>query len=113
MALVHYYLQEETDVNPKSTAGGSVCTKKYLSGRTVSAATFQREFELEDVLDYVKTGIGSIIEDEVTQRFDSEELKVKIPFVKLVSWCSERDQPSPATFRRDRNHKWKCSQANP
>ncbi len=36
----------------------------------------QREFELEDVLDYVKTGIASIIEDEVTQRFDSEELKV-------------------------------------
>jgi len=42
----------------------------------VSASTFQREFELDDVLEYVKTGIGSIIEDEVTQRFDSEELKV-------------------------------------
>lgn len=50
--------------------------KTYLRGKTVSASTFQREFELEDVLDYVKTGIGSIIEDEVTQRFDSEELKV-------------------------------------
>jgi hypothetical protein len=47
-----------------------------LHGKTVSASTFQREFELEDVLDYVKTGIASIIEDEVTQRFDSEELKV-------------------------------------
>jgi hypothetical protein len=44
----------------------------------VSASTFQREFDLDDVLEYVKTGIGSIIEDEVTQRFDSEELKVSL-----------------------------------
>ena len=28
-----------------------------------------------DVLDYVKTGMASIIEDEVTQRFVAEELK--------------------------------------
>ena len=53
-----------------------VHSKGYLAGRSVSASTFQREFELDDVLEYVKTGIGSIIEDEVTQRFDSEELKV-------------------------------------
>lgn len=33
------------------------------------------KFELHDVFDYVKTGIGSIIEDEVTQRFVAEELK--------------------------------------
>ena len=57
--------------------------KTYLSGKTVSASTFQREFELEDVLDYVKTGIGSIIEDEVTQRFDSEELKVRPKYVPM------------------------------
>lgn len=63
---------EETSAQVAVTSS----TKKYLSGKTVSASTFQREFELEDVLDYVKTGIGSIIEDEVTQRFDSEELKV-------------------------------------
>lgn len=50
-------------------------TAKILAGRDVSASTFQREFELDDVLDYVKTGIASIIEDEVTQRFVSEELK--------------------------------------
>jgi len=50
--------------------------KGYLAGKAVSASTFQREFELDDVLEYVKTGIGSIIEDEVTQRFNSEELKV-------------------------------------
>ena len=43
----------------------------------MSAATFQREFHLDSVFDYVKTGIGSIIEDEVTQRFVAEELKVR------------------------------------
>lgn len=42
----------------------------------MSAATFHREFHLDSVLDYVKTGIGSIIEDEVTGRFVAEELKV-------------------------------------
>ena len=34
------------------------------------------EFELEDILNYVKTRIASVIEDEVTQRFVAEELKV-------------------------------------
>ena len=43
---------------------------------TMSAATLQQEFQLDSVFDYVKTGIGSIIEDEVTQRFVAEELKV-------------------------------------
>ena len=61
----------------------TVTKKGYLFGKTVSASTFQREFELEDVLDYVKTGIGSIIEDEVTQRFDSEELKVIFTIKKI------------------------------
>ena len=32
-------------------------------------------FDCRDVLDYVKTGMASIIEDEVTQRFVAEELK--------------------------------------
>ena len=36
----------------------------------------ERDFELEDILDYIKTGIASVIEDEVTQRFVAEELKV-------------------------------------
>jgi len=40
-----------------------------------SLGTLEREFQLGDVLDYVKTGIASIIEDEVTQRFVAEELK--------------------------------------
>eukprot|EP00092_Neocalanus_flemingeri_P018718 GFUD01020273.1.p1 GENE.GFUD01020273.1~~GFUD01020273.1.p1 ORF type:complete len:567 (-),score=108.27 GFUD01020273.1:358-2058(-) len=49
--------------------------EKILGGKVVSAATFQRDFDLSDVLDYVKTGVACIIEDEVTQRFEAEELK--------------------------------------
>lgn len=49
--------------------------EKMLARKVVSAATFQREFDLSDVLDYVKTGVASIIEDEVTQRFEAEDLK--------------------------------------
>lgn len=49
-----------------------------MAGKKVSAATLQREFELDDILDYIKTGIASVIEDEVTQRFVAEELKVWI-----------------------------------
>jgi len=48
---------------------------RLLGGKKVSAATFQREFQLSDVLEYVKTGVASIIEDEVTQRFEGEELR--------------------------------------
>jgi len=32
------------------------------------------------VLDYVKTGVEAIIEDQVTSRFEAEELKVKISY---------------------------------
>lgn len=39
--------------------------------------SFRREFEMGDVLDYIKCGIATIIEDEVTQRFVAQELKVK------------------------------------
>lgn len=38
--------------------------------------TPKREFELSDVLDYIKTGVEAIIEDQVTSRFEAEELKV-------------------------------------
>jgi len=48
---------------------------KILARKQVSAATFQRDFDLSDVLDYIKTGVACIIEDEVTQRFEAEELK--------------------------------------
>jgi glycerol-3-phosphate O-acyltransferase 3/4 len=44
--------------------------------RRRSFNTFNREFELSDCLDYVKAGVEAIIEDQVTMRFETEELKV-------------------------------------
>ena len=82
--------RQATDVvsNPDSAVAppeseDELLTAKILAGRDVSASTFQREFELDDVLDYVKTGIASIIEDEVTQRFVSEELKVPLLHLQI------------------------------
>ncbi|XP_050421418.1 glycerol-3-phosphate acyltransferase 3 [Adelges cooleyi] len=48
---------------------------KQILQRTRSFNTLKREFELADVLDYVKTGVEAIIEDQVTSRFEAEELK--------------------------------------
>ncbi len=36
----------------------------------------EREFELGDCFDFIHAGIEAIIEDDVTQRFVAEELKV-------------------------------------
>ena len=60
---------EMGDMSPNTMA------VRRLVDKELSAATFQREFQLSDVLDYVKTGVASIIEDEVTQRFEGEELR--------------------------------------
>ena len=65
--------EEEAEKAPVK-ANDSV-TERLIQGRAVSAASFQREFELCDVFDYVRSGVASIIEDEVTQRFEAEELK--------------------------------------
>jgi len=62
-------------VDSADTGDSSTGVEKILARKVVSAATFQREFDLSDVLDYVKTGVACIIEDEVTQRFEAEELK--------------------------------------
>lgn len=61
---------EEEDDNSNHTLLSSKDPKK------MSASTFQHEFQLDAIFDYVKTGVGSIIEDEVTQRFVAEELKM-------------------------------------
>ena len=66
--------EEEETVDVSEKANDSV-TERLIQGRAVSAASFQREFELSDVFDYVRSGVASIIEDEVTQRFEAEELK--------------------------------------
>ena len=59
------------------------CHQKLYSGNSNSGAYFdlsRSEADAtvthhRDVLDYVKTGMASIIEDEVTSRFVAEELK--------------------------------------
>ena len=66
---------EEEDDNSNHTLLSSKDPKK------MSASTFQHEFQLDAIFDYVKTGVGSIIEDEVTQRFVAEELKVNTIFL--------------------------------
>lgn len=48
----------------------------------------KREFELADVLDYIKTGVEAIIEDQVTSRFEAQELKVRfLFFTKYFNVC--------------------------
>ena len=55
---------------------GDISVKtKNINNKVVSIATIKPDFELGDVLDYLKTGIACIIEDEVTSRFVQEELK--------------------------------------
>ena len=56
-----------------------------------------REFGMDDVFDYIKTGIGSIIEDEVTQRFVAEELKVSEE--KIISKPANREKRHVPDFR--------------
>ena len=66
----------EEDQDTHSTKELMNSEKSALSCNDPSGDSFQREFELDDVYPYIKTGIASIIEDEVTQRFVAEELKV-------------------------------------
>jgi glycerol-3-phosphate O-acyltransferase 3/4 len=44
--------------------------------RRRSFETLKREFELSDCLNFVKAGVEAIIEDQVTLRFEAEELRV-------------------------------------
>lgn len=44
--------------------------------RRRSFETLRSDFELSDCLDFVKVGVEAIIEDQVTLRFETEELKV-------------------------------------
>lgn len=44
--------------------------------RNRSYNTLKHEFKLGDCLDYINAGIEAVIEDEVTQRFIAEDIKV-------------------------------------
>ena len=67
-------MDEEPDINVVQES--LPVEKNGLFTQDFSLDSLQREFELDDVYPYIKTGIASIIEDEVTQRFVAEELKV-------------------------------------
>ena len=69
--------------------------KSALSRNDLSGDSFQREFELDDVYPYIKTGIASIIEDEVTQRFVAEELKV---FSIIIRKLNRLNRPSARLY---------------
>ncbi|XP_032233236.1 glycerol-3-phosphate acyltransferase 3 [Nematostella vectensis] len=43
--------------------------------RNRSFGTFQREFEMADIMDFCKSGVEAIIDDDVTKRFSAEELE--------------------------------------
>jgi glycerol-3-phosphate O-acyltransferase 3/4 len=43
--------------------------------RVKSFGSFKREFKLDDVCDFVKTGVQVIVDDEVTHRFTTEEVE--------------------------------------
>jgi len=56
--------------------------------RNRSFDSLKREFELGDCLDFVHAGMEAIIEDEVTQRFVAEELKVCSFLFNILMWAS-------------------------
>lgn len=55
---------------------GNSVPKTPLLPRNWSFNTLKHEFSMADCLDYMNAGMEAIIEDEVTQRFVAEELKV-------------------------------------
>ena len=83
----------EEDQDTHSTKELMDSEKSALSSNDFSGDSFQREFELDDVYPYIKTGIASIIEDEVTQRFVAEELKVSSVIIRQLYSIQEKQTP--------------------
>ncbi|XP_017889594.1 glycerol-3-phosphate acyltransferase 3 isoform X2 [Ceratina calcarata] len=65
---------EETKAENSQTPAQSASKNEALIRRN-SFETLKREFEPAICLDYIKAGVEAIIEDEVTSRFEAEELK--------------------------------------
>ncbi|CAH1784028.1 unnamed protein product [Owenia fusiformis] len=57
----------EREISLSATEGIQIENQRSLE-------TMQREFQIEDAMYFCKSGIGAIIEDDVTQRFSTEEL---------------------------------------
>lgn len=58
-----------------STASTTTTAAAAATSAPDDAAPGHFEFDLANCLDYVKTGVEAIIEDDVTSRFEAEELK--------------------------------------
>ncbi|XP_076295942.1 glycerol-3-phosphate acyltransferase 4 isoform X2 [Lasioglossum baleicum] len=68
--------ESETTVTAAAAAAAAAATDKNEGLiRRDSFEALKREFELAICLDYIKAGVEAIIEDEVTSRFEAEELK--------------------------------------
>ncbi|XP_043600640.1 glycerol-3-phosphate acyltransferase 3 isoform X5 [Bombus pyrosoma] len=65
---------EETKTENSQTPATSASKNETLIRRD-SFETLKREFKPAICLDYIKAGVEAIIEDEVTSRFEAEELK--------------------------------------
>ncbi|XP_012238947.1 glycerol-3-phosphate acyltransferase 4 isoform X4 [Bombus vancouverensis nearcticus] len=65
---------EETKTENSQTPATSASKSETLIRRD-SFETLKREFKPAICLDYIKAGVEAIIEDEVTSRFEAEELK--------------------------------------
>lgn len=62
--------KENKEVKPKGTIAGTAETDS-----SVEKPEQMYEFDLANCLDYIKAGMEAIIEDDVTSRFEAEELK--------------------------------------
>jgi hypothetical protein len=60
--------------------------------RRRSFETLKSEFELSDCLDFVKAGVEAIIEDQVTLRFEAEELRVCTE-LHVITLCHKIFEP--------------------
>ena len=69
---------------------GNSIPKAPLLPRNWSFNKLKHEFSLGDCLDYMNAGMEAIIEDEVTQRFVAEELKVRLVGYLVYSWFSNQ-----------------------
>lgn len=54
---------------------GIAATQTEMDGEKIDETKNDLDFQLESCFDYIKSGVESIIEDEVTSRFEAEELK--------------------------------------
>ncbi|CAK9824599.1 Glycerol-3-phosphate acyltransferase 3-like [Anthophora retusa] len=70
----HKNYLEETKAETSQPSSTAVSKNETLIRRD-SFETLKREFKPAICLDYIKAGVEAIIEDEVTSRFEAEELK--------------------------------------